>query len=308
LNPLVVIVGPTGSGKSDLALHVAAKLQGEVVNCDSIQLYRHLDIGSAKLPVEERRGIPHHLIDVLDPDEIFTAGEYSRRARAILRETTARGRLPVVAGGTGFYLRALLEGLVHGPTREQELRDRLAARERRRSGSLHRLLRRFDPESARRVHANDVPKVIRALEVRLLTRRPMSRLFEEGRDALIGYRVTKVGLFPEREALYKRLEERTRRMFDSGLIDEVRDILARGFPADSKALESLGYRQAVQVLHGELSRKEAIFYAIRDTRRYAKRQMTWFRSERDLRIYKGFGNDAEIQDAVLTALQVWLRI
>jgi tRNA dimethylallyltransferase len=302
VNLLVAIAGPTGSGKSSLALRVAAGRHGEIVNCDSIQLYRHLDIGSAKPSPAERGAIPHHLIDVLDPDQIFTAGEYSRRARDVLSEITGRGRLPIVAGGTGFYLRALLDGLFHGPRRDQPLRDRLATRERRRPGSLHRLLVRFDTASARRIHPNDLPKVMRALEVCLLTRRPLSDHFAAGRDALSGYRVIKIGLFPDREALYARLEERARRMFEGGLIDEVRGVRARGFPASSKALESLGYRQAVQVIQGELTVKEALFYTIRDTRRYAKRQMTWFRRETGLEIYRGFGDDPAIQNAVLAAL------
>ena len=303
MNSLVVIAGPTGSGKSELALRIAEEFGGEIVNCDSIQLYKHLDIGSAKVPEAERRGIPHHLIDVLEPNQIFTAGEYARRARAVLADITARGHLPVVAGGTGFYLRALLDGLFQGPTRDEGLRARLAVREQRRPGSLHFLLRRFDAEAARRIHANDVPKVVRALEVCLLTRRPMTELFQEGRDALQGYGVFKAGLFPDRDALNTRLDERCRRMFEQGLVDEVREILARGYPIHSKAFESLGYSQALQVILGELTVNEAVFYAQRDTRRYAKRQMTWFRRERELMIYKGFGSDPAVQAAALGDLR-----
>jgi tRNA dimethylallyltransferase len=306
VNPLIVIVGPTGSGKSDLALRIAEEYGGEIINCDSIQLYRYLNIGSAKLPVEERRGIPHHLIDVLDPDEIFTAGEYARRARAILAEITSRGRLPIVAGGTGFYLRALLEGLFQGPARDEALRSRLARREGKKPGSLHRLLRRFDREAALRIHSNDVPKVVRALEVCLLTRRPMTELFREGRDALEGYRTFKAALFPDREALGARLDERCQRMFDDGLVDEVAGILARGYPPDSKALESLGYSQALQVIRGELTVKQAVFYAQRDTRRYAKRQMTWFRKEPGLAIYKGFGAELQVVTAAIAGVQRFL--
>jgi tRNA dimethylallyltransferase len=307
MNPLVAIVGPTGSGKSDLAVRVAEEFGGEVVNCDSIQLYRYLDIGSAKLPPSERRGIPHHLIDVLDPDEIFTAGEYARRGRAILADITRRGRLPVVAGGTGFYLRALLEGLFRGPTRDEALRARLTEREARRPGSLHRLLRRFDRAAAKRIHEKDVPKVVRALEVCLLTRRPMTELFRDGRDALEGYRTFKAGLFPGRDQLAARLNERCAGMFDTGIVEEVRGILARGFPANAKSLESLGYRQALQVIQGQLTVKEAIFYAQRDTRRYAKRQMTWFRAERGLTIYGSFGSDPSLQTAVVTDIRQFLR-
>jgi tRNA dimethylallyltransferase len=165
LLPLVAVAGPTGSGKSELALEIAERFSGEIVNCDSLQVYRYFNIGTAKLPLEARRGIPHHLIDIVDPDELFTAGEYARLARQAIGEISARGKLPVVAGGTGFYLRALIDGLFEGPARDQALRDRLAAREARRPGSLHHLLRRFDPAAARAIHANDVPKVTRALEV-----------------------------------------------------------------------------------------------------------------------------------------------
>ena len=225
------MAGPTGSGKSDLALLIAEKFDGEIINCDSLQVYRHFDIGTAKLPlVEERRGIPHHLIDILDPDELCTAGAYARLARDTIGEISSRGRLPILAGGTGFYLRALLEGLFEGPVRDQPLRDRLAARENRRPGSLHRLLRRFDSMAAAKIHSNDVPKVTRALEICMLTRQPVSRLFQQGRDALTGYRTLKLGLLPDRETLNPRLDARCAWMFEHGLVEEVRHILALGFP------------------------------------------------------------------------------
>ena len=271
-----------------MALEIASTFGGEVVNCDSLQVYRHFDIGTAKLPPAERRGIPHHLLDIVNPDEIFTAGEYARLARLAIADISARGRLPVVAGGTGFYLRALLDGLFEGPSRDQELRDRLAAREARRAGSLHRLLRRFDREASSRIHPNDVPKVTRALEVCLLTRRPVSQLFREGRDALQGYRTLKIGLSPDRDELYKSLDARCTEMFESGLLDEVKGILALGYAPSCKPFESHGYKQALQLLQGELTPKEAIFYAQRNTRNYAKRQMTWFRKDADMTWFKGF--------------------
>jgi len=295
--PLVAIAGPTGSGKSELALEIAGAFRGEIVNCDSLQIYRYFDIGTAKLPEPERRGIPHHLIDVRNPDELFTAGEYSRLAREVLAGITSRGRLPVVVGGTGFYLRALFDGLFEGPARDQPLRDRLAAREHRRPGSLHRLLTRFDPEAACRIHAHDVPKVTRALEVCLMTRRPVSELFRSGRTSLSGYRALKIGLSPDRDALYERLDRRCQQMFEGGLIEEVRRILALGFPETSKPFESHGYKQALQLLHCELTPKEALFYAQRNTRRYAKRQITWFRRETDLHWLKGFGEAPEVREA-----------
>ena len=282
-----------------MALHIAEHFRGEIVNCDSLQVYRHFDIGTAKLPLGERRGIPHHLIDIVDPDQIFTAGEFSRMARETIAGISARGRLPVLAGGTGFYLRALLDGLFEGPSRDQALRDRLAARETRRSGSLHRLLRRFDPATAAKIHANDVPKVMRALEVCLLTRRPVSELFQQGRDALRGYRVLKLGLFPERDELYRRLDARCAAMFEGGLVDEVKHILSLGFSPECKPFESHGYKQALQMIRGELSPRDALFYAQRNTRHYAKRQVTWFRRERDLQWLRGFGGDSNIRDLAI---------
>jgi tRNA dimethylallyltransferase len=291
---LVAVLGPTGSGKSELALRLATEFGGEIVNCDSLQVYRHFDIGTAKLPPGERRGIPHHLIDVLNPDELFTAGEYARVAAGVVEEISARGRLPVLAGGTGFYLRALLDGLFPGPARDQALRDRLAAREARRPGSLHRLLARFDPATARKIHPHDLPKVTRALEICLVARRPASELFREGRAGLRGYRSLKLGLWPGRDALYDRVNLRCEKMFDAGLVDEVRRILALGYSPEVKPFESVGYKQALQLVRGELTQREAVFYAQRNTRNYAKRQLTWFRKESGMVWLKGFGDEEEV--------------
>jgi len=304
--PLVAVVGPTGSGKSDLALEIAAQSNGEIVNCDSLQVYRHFDLGTAKLPPEARRGIVHHLIDIVEPDELFTAGEFARRTRPILAAIIARGKIPVVAGGTGFYLRALLDGLFPGPSRDQPLRDRLAEREQRRPGSLHRILGRLDPEAAAKIHPHDVPKVMRSLEVCVVMRHPVSGLFRAGRDALQGFRALKIGLEPGRDALYERLDARCRSMFESGLVEEVRRILALGFAPTAKPFESHGYKQALQMLRGELTLKEAIFYAQRNTRRYAKRQMTWFRQERGMVWLKGFGDAPEIRAAALRLVEGYL--
>jgi len=297
--PLVAVAGPTGSGKSDLALAIAERFAGEIVNCDSLQVYRYFDIGTAKLPPQARRGIPHHLLDLLDPGEIFTAGEYARMARATIRAISGRGRLPILAGGTGFYLRALLDGLFEGPSRDQSLRDRLGQREARRPGSLHKLLTRFDSATAQKIHPNDVPKVTRALEVCLLTRRPASESFRRGRDALRGYRTLKLGLLPDREALYQRLDRRCEAMFAQGLVEEVRQILALGYPAESKPFGSHGYKQALQAIRGELNWREAVNYAQRKTRQYAKRQLTWFRRERDLVWLRGFADTPGIQESAI---------
>lgn len=300
---LVAVVGPTGSGKSELALGIATELDGEIVNCDSLQVYRYLDIGTAKLLPHERRGIPHHLLDILNPDQGFAAGEYARVARPVLNDIAARGRLPVVAGGTGFYLRALLDGLFPGPSRNETLRRRLARREASHPGWLHRLLAKFDAVSAARIHASDVQKLIRAVEVLLQTRRPLSSWFAEPRDALEGFRVVKIGLDPPREALYERLDTRCAHMFEGGLLDEVRRVLEMGYPPESKALQSHGYRQAVQMIQGKLEPDEALHYARRDTRRYAKRQWTWFRGDAGVQWLTGFGEEPELLGRALEKIR-----
>jgi tRNA dimethylallyltransferase len=303
VSPLVAILGPTASGKSELALAVAERFGGEIVNYDSIQVYRHFNIGAAKLREAERRGIPHHLIDILEPDEVFTAGEFARRAAEVVRAIRDRGRLPVLAGGTGFYLRALLEGLFPGPARDEQLRTRLA---RRGGPRLHRLLARLDPAAALRIHPHDRPKLIRALEVIILARRPITQLFAEGRRGLEGFRTLKIGLLPDRRALYARIDRRTADMFEAGLVDEARRILDMGYPETSKPFESHGYRQALQLIRGELEPEEALYHARRNTRNYAKRQMTWFRRETDVVWFRGFGDQPEIQDRVLTEVGAFL--
>jgi tRNA dimethylallyltransferase len=296
--PLVAVVGPTGSGKSHLSLRLCEEFGGEVVNCDSLQIYRFFDIGTAKMPSSERRGIPHHLMDIVNPDEIFTAGEFAARARELLTSIDP-AVLPVVVGGTGFYLRALLDGLFPAPSRDDSLRARLASRERSRPGSLHRLLRRFDPQAARNIHPNDVPKVMRALEVYLLTKRPITSWFAEDRDALAGFRTLKIGLGPPREELYERLNARCEQMFADGLVEEVKRILEMGWPASAKPFESHGYRQSLQMLRGELTLEQALVEAQRNTRRYAKRQVTWFRKEPGVVWLAGFGEQPCIQQAAV---------
>jgi tRNA dimethylallyltransferase len=303
---LIAVLGPTGCGKSELSLRIASDFGGEIVNCDSVQIYRFFNIGTAKLPEEGRQGIPHHLIDVADPDEVFTAGDFARVGRHVLQDIASRGKLPVVTGGTGFYLRALVDGLAPGPQRDEELRARLRKREARRPGSLHRLLRRFDPATALRVHPNDVPKVTRAVEICLSARSPATEVFAAGRDALEGFDVLKVGLFPNREKLYERLDARIEAMFGGGLVEEARSILERGFAAECKPFESIGYKQALQVIGGELSPKDGLFYAARETRRYAKRQMTWFRQEQGIEVFAGFGDDPLVIEKVLTRIREFL--
>ena len=281
LPAVVAIVGPTASGKSQLAIVVAKRFGGEVLNCDSLQMYRYFDLGTAKLAPAEREAVPHHFLDVLNPDQQFAAGEYMRQARAVLAEVSARGHLPIVVGGTGFYLRALVDGLFVGPGRSAELRQRLARRaEEKGAAYLHRLLQRMDAATARQIHPNDLPKLIRAIEVCLLARRPASDLYRQGRAKLEGYCVLKVGLNPPRAALYEKINQRTRQLFERGLVQEVQSILDRGYPATVPPLGAHGYRQALDFLGGRISLEEAIYHAQTRTRQYAKRQMTWFRREK----------------------------
>ncbi|MGA3334194.1 MAG: tRNA (adenosine(37)-N6)-dimethylallyltransferase MiaA [Terracidiphilus sp.] len=288
--PLVVILlGPTGSGKTALSLALAERFGGEIVSCDSVAVYRGMEVGTAKPTREERARVPHHLIDVADPDEPFTAGEYSRRARAALREVAGRGRLPIVTGGTGLYLRALTEGLFAGPERREDLRARLRrSAERHGNGWLHRLLRRLDAATTERIHKNDAAKVIRAIEVCVAARRPMSEVM--GRDPLMGFRLLRIGLNPPRAALYERINRRCGAMFAAGLVEETRGLLERYGTVN--AVDSLGYRQARGVLDGSLSVEDAIKAAQQGHRNYAKRQMTWFRREPEVRWIEGFGDEA----------------
>lgn len=299
LSPLVVVAGPTASGKSTLALELALRFHGEIVNCDSVQLYRGLNIGTAKTPLAERRGVPHHLLDIFDPSELATAVDYCARARPILHEISGRGALPIVTGGTGFYLRALLDGLAEGPSRSNPLRERLVAMEARRAGRLHRLLQRLDREAARRIHARDLNKVIRALEICILSRRPASELFRDGKTPLEGFRTLKIVLEPERKALHERIAERTRRIFVSGLIDEVQGLLASGVALNAKPFESIGYRECLEVVRGHMSLEQAIEATTIATRQYAKRQITWFRRESDMLRVPGFGDDPQIIDNLI---------
>ena len=294
---LVVVLGPTASGKTSLALALARKFDGEIVNCDSVAMYREFEIGTAKPTKSERAEVPHHLVDCLDPQAEVTAGEYARQARQIVSEITERNRLPIVCGGTGLYLRAMLEGLFAGPQRSDELRDRLRKRTNERGAEyLHRILRRLDPTSAERIHSNDIPKVIRAIEVCVASRQPMTELWQQGRESLTGFQILRLGLNPEREALYARINRRAEQMFEQGLIAETETLLAKYGP-NAWPLSSLGYRQAMQMLRGELDRESALKAAQQAHRNYAKRQMTWYRREPDVDWMAGFGDDGAVQAA-----------
>jgi tRNA dimethylallyltransferase len=276
---LAAIVGPTASGKSALALDLALRSGGEIVSCDSLQVYRGLDIGSAKATAREQALVPHHMIDVVDPDATFSAADYARGARAALEEIAGRGRPALVVGGTGLYLRALMEGLFPGPGRDAGLRLRLERlAERAGPVRLHRLLQRVDPSAAKRIQVRDRVRLIRALEVYFLTGRPLSE--QHGRDErpLTGFEVLLVGLAPERADLRRRVERRTDEMLRQGLIEETRGLLDRGY-RDCRPLRSIGYRQAVDVIEGRLALGTCAGAVVQETMRYAKRQMTWFRHQ-----------------------------
>jgi len=292
---LVVILGPTASGKTALSLALAKRFNGEIVNCDSVAMYRDFDIGTAKPSLAERAQAPHHLLDFADPAREVTAGEYARLARAVLAQIKARNRLPIVVGGTGLYLRALLEGLFAGPQRSEELRVRLRDKASERGSEyLHKILARLDSATAAKIHPNDTPKVIRAIEVCLASRQKMSQLLEQGRDPLQGFRILRIGLDPDRASLYDRINQRAANMFDHGLVEETQALLQKYGP-NARALASLGYKQASELIRGELSRDEAITAAQQGHRNYAKRQMTWFRREPEVTWLTAFGDEPGTQ-------------
>jgi len=291
---VLVILGPTASGKTALSLELARRHNGEIVSCDSVAVYRDFEIGTAKPSRSERAAVPHHMVDVASPESGFTAGEYARQARLALNDIAQRGKLPIVVGGTGLYLRALLFGLFAGPPRSEDLRARLTdAESAKGKGYLHRLLRRIDAASAGNIHPNDTPKLIRAVEVCLAARQKMSELWKQGRDPLTGFRILRLGLEPERAALYDRINRRCEAMFENGLLEETRALLA-SYPdllaVPNSPLNALGYRQAVQAIRGELSLEQALAAAQQAHRNYAKRQLTWFRKEPDVCWLQAFGD------------------
>jgi tRNA dimethylallyltransferase len=291
--PLIVVAGPTASGKTALALALADEFGGEIVSCDSVAVYRGMEIGTAKPTLDERMRVPHHLIDVFAPDEPCTAGDYSRLAREAIAGITQRGRLPIVAGGTGLYLRALLDGLFPAPQRHEPLREKLRARAAEKSpGHLHRILTRLDPAAAALIHANDSPKVIRAIEVTLAARQPITEQWEQPRDPLTGFSVLRIGLNPPRAELYARINRRAYEMFARGLVEETTQ-LVETYGFECRPLTSLGYAQAVAVLHNEITREEAVTQAAQGHRNYAKRQLTWFRKDAEIQWLAGFGSGEE---------------
>jgi tRNA dimethylallyltransferase len=300
---LVVILGPTASGKTALSLELATRFHGEIVNCDSVAIYREFRIGTAKPTAEEQARAPHHLFDVIEATNFTSAGEYARTAREVLREIHKRGALPIVVGGTGLYLRALIDGLFLGPQRSEDLRKKLRRRAQEKGSThLHRILQRTDPSAAAKIHENDVPKLIRAIEVCLAAKQPMSEQWKAGRDALTGFEILRIGIDPDRAQLYDRINERVQKMFAAGLIEETEQILKKYGDA-ARPLNSLGYKQAVQLLRGELDREAAIRAVQQAHRNYAKRQMTWFRREPNVRWLHGFGDQAEIIAQAVATVQ-----
>ena len=297
--PLIAVLGPTASGKSSLALRLAHRFRGEIVGCDSVQVYRLLDIGTSKVLKHEQAGITHHLIDFLNPDREFTAGQYMNQGREVLAGIKERGNLPLVVGGTGLYLRALLTGLFDGPSRCQALRRRFQQQAQRKGEAhLHRLLARVDRDSARRISPRDRPKIIRALEVFFLTAKPLSSHFHRATEKLQGFHLLKIGLNPPRPQLYERIEERVDRMFSDGLVEEVQSILEKGYSPTCKPLQSLGYPQVLHYLQGKISLQAAVAATKQATRQYAKRQLTWFRKEADVIWFHGFGNEGPLEAAI----------
>jgi tRNA dimethylallyltransferase len=298
--PLVAVIGPTASGKSALGIWLARQVGGEIVACDSTQLYQGFDIGTAKPPIHERAGIPHHLIDALDPHQASTAGGYREMAERALEDLRRRTRVPIFTVGTGLYFRALLEGLAELPQRSEELRECLRRNAREHGpGHLHQLLSRLDPEAATKIAPFDEQKLIRAIEVCLLTEKPLTQIHSQGRNPLQGWRVLKIGLAPDREALYQRIHARADGMLAKGWLDEVRSLLDSGWSDDAKPFDFIGYRELRQVLRAEITLDAARAAIYQSTRRYAKRQLTWFRREPGVFWIQGFGDDPIVQRQAL---------
>lgn len=305
---LIAVLGPTASGKSALAIALAECYGGEIISCDSAAVYRRFDIGTDKVPLPERRGVPHHLVDLVDPTEGFTAARYAREAAEAVRSILARGRLPILAGGTGLYFRALTRGLFPGPARDQALRDRLGAIAARRSVEfLHRMVARVDPPSAVRIHSRDLVRLVRALEVYLLTGTPLTAHFASTASPLPDVRT--VGLFVDVPApmLNDRIARRVDEQFRRGLVAEVRGLLAAGVPPTARPFGCLGYRQVLEHLRGLRDEAATRGLIVRETRHYAHRQLIWFRKEPNLITIPGPGDLASALTSASRAVDLCLR-
>jgi tRNA dimethylallyltransferase len=293
--PIPAIVGPTASGKSDLGIELAVRSGGEIINLDSVQVYRGLYVATAKVRVQDQRGIPHHLIDIADPTENFTAGEYARRAETVIREVTARGRMPILVGGTGFYLRALVQPLFQSPETDPGLRDRLRRLlEARGAHYLHRMLARLDADSASAISPRDWSRTMRALEFRFQSGEQMSRSRpNRPHPPDFARQVIVIAINPPRAELYLKINSRAERMFREGLVEEVQSLIHSGVPADAKAFQAHGYRRVVEYVKGQRTLESALEQMKLDTRHYAKRQLSWWRRWPGTRWINRFGSEPE---------------
>jgi tRNA dimethylallyltransferase len=305
VRPLVLaVLGPTASGKTSLGLALAEEHRGEIINCDSTAVYRGFDIGTDKPSMEQRRGIPHHLIDIADPTEVYTAAQFARDAERVIRDIHARGRLPILVGGTGFYYRALTRGLFPGPGADDELRGRLGRIAASRGPErLHRLLARVDPESAERIMKRDQVRLVRALEVYFMTGRPLTAHFAETRSLIADCDVVGLALRMPAAATAERVARRVEEQFARGIVDEVRGLLARGVPADVRPFGGLVYRQVMEMLRGERDEPATRELIVQENRRYARRQLIWFRKEPNLIWFDGPGEDPATRERVTAALR-----
>lgn len=303
-SPVIAIVGPTASGKSTLGIEVALAIDGEIINCDSVQVYQEIQIATAKVPIAERKGVPHHLIDFVSPNVNYTAVEWAAEAARKIEEIESRGRIPLLVGGTGFYLRALRRPFFVSPQTDESLRRRLnQIREKHGAEHLHRLLRRIDPRAADNFFPRDWPRVQRAIEVYLQTRRSiMDQKDERPEPPESARRLRILALNPPRAELYRRINERTEAHFQAGLVEEVQDLLDRGFSPHSNALGAHGYRRVVEYLQGQRDLPSALEQTRLDVRHYAKRQLTWFRHEADVEWFDNFGEEKDILQSVLAAI------
>jgi tRNA dimethylallyltransferase len=302
--PIVLaVLGPTATGKSALALSLAERYGGEIINCDSTAVYRGFDIGTDKVAIEDRRGIPHHLIDIAEPTEVYTAAQYARDASRVIRDLHARGALPILVGGTGFYYRALTRGLFPGPGADGALRarlDRVAARKG--PERLHRMLRRVDPESAQRIMTRDQKRLVRALEVFLTTGRPLTEHFADTRSPVADCDVIPLALTIPAALTAERVARRVDQQFARGIVDEVQSLLARGVPADARPFGGLVYRQVVEMLRGVRDEAATRALIVTENRRYSRRQLIWFRKEPNLIWFDGPGERPEILHRVESML------
>jgi len=297
--PLIAILGPTATGKSALALALAERHGGEIINCDSTAVFRGFDIGTDKIAPADRRGIPHHLIDIADPTDEYTAAQFARDAAAVIRDIHARGHVPILAGGTGFYYRALTRGLFPGPGRDAILRGRLEAVAARRGVQfLHRMLARVDPTSGLRIQPRDLKRLVRALEVFFLTGRPLTAHFAETASPIPDVEVLAVALRLPADAIAARVTRRVDDQFARGLLDEIRTLLARGIPEDARPFGGLVYRQALEHLRGVRDEASTRALIAQENRRYARRQLIWFRKEPNLSWFDGPGESAATIAAV----------